>query len=220
MSNKTALLIGATGLVGGYCLQQLLNSAAYNRVVAIVRKPLAIKHDKLVCLVVDFEKLENYKTELKADDVYCCIGTTIAKAGSQEAFRRVDFDYPKQIAEFALWNGAQKFILVSSMGANATSGIFYSRVKGELEGVLKNMGYKTVLVFRPSILLGDRNEKRTGEAIGQFVADKFSFLFAGPLKKYRGTPADFLAKRMVEEAQQAKAGFRILENDEIMTQTL
>lgn len=216
IGDKTALVIGASGLVGENCLQELLGAAAYKTVTIIVRKPLRLNHPRLKQLVVNFDKLEDYKNDIKADDVYCCIGTTIKKAGSQEAFKKVDFDYPLQIARFALWNGAQKFILVSSLGADASSTIFYSRTKGELEEALKELKFNSLLIFRPSILLGDRKEKRPGEAIGQFVADKFSFLFAGPLKKYKGTPVDLLAKRMVEEAAKAGKGVRIYENEEIL----
>ena len=215
MSTRTALLIGATGLTGGQLLHELLNNATYSKVVAIVRKPLTLHHPKLENLVVDFEKLDLYKEQIKADDVYCAIGTTIAKAGSQEAFRKVDFDYPLQIAKLALWNGARRFILVSSAGANPKSSIFYSRTKGELEEALKALKYEAVIILRPSILLGDRKEQRTGEAMGMFVAEKLSFLFAGPLKAYRGTPVDLLAKQMVKLGTGIGKGIRVVENIEI-----
>lgn len=215
MNTRTALIIGATGLTGEQLLQQLLNNATYSKVIAVVRKPLAIHHPKLENLVVDFSNLELYKAQLKADDVYCAIGTTIGKAGSQEAFKKVDYDYPLQIAELALWNGARRFILVSSMGADAKSGIFYSRTKGELEEAIKALRYEAVIIFRPSILLGDRKEQRTGEEIGRFVAEKLSFLFAGPLKAYRGTPVDMLAAQMIKLGTGNEKGNRIVENGEI-----
>lgn len=214
MSNKTALIIGATGLVGEETLKELLQSADYGKVIALTRKLLNLKNAKLENPVVDFDKPEQYKA-IKADDVYCAMGTTIGKAGSQAAFKKVDFEIPLQVAEFALKNGAAKFILVSSMGANAKSAIFYSRVKGELEEALIKLKYKAVIIVRPSILLGDRKEKRTGEAIGRLVSEKLSFLFAGPLAKYKGTPADLLARVMVKLANDGKQGIRVIENDEI-----
>jgi uncharacterized protein YbjT (DUF2867 family) len=214
MANKTALVIGATGLVGEETLKQLLNSAQYSKVIGLTRRPLDIKHAKLENPVVDFDKPGQYSS-IKADDVYCAMGTTIGKAGSQAAFRRVDFEIPLLVAKLALDNGAAKFILVSSMGADAKSMVFYSRTKGELEQALAQLKYKAVLIFRPSILLGNRKEYRAGEAIGRFAAEKLSFLFAGPLAKYKGTPVDLLAKAMIKEAGENVSGVRIIENNEI-----
>jgi uncharacterized protein YbjT (DUF2867 family) len=214
MANKTALVIGATGLVGEETLKQLLNSAQYSKVIGLTRRPLDIKHAKLENPVVDFDKPGQYSS-IKADDVYCAMGTTIGKAGSQAAFRRVDFEIPLLVAKLALDNGAAKFILVSSMGADAKSMVFYSRTKGELEQALSQLKYKAVLIFRPSILLGNRKEYRAGEAIGRFAAEKLSFLFAGPLAKYKGTPVDLLAKAMIKEAGENVSGVRIIENNEI-----
>lgn len=213
---KTALLIGATGLVGEQCLNELLLSNAYEKVTALTRKKLPLTHPRLENIVTYFENLDELKPKLKADDVYCAMGTTIGKAGSEAAFRKVDFDIPLQVAQLTAKNGAKQFLLVSSLGADANSSIFYSRVKGELEEALKTAGFETVLIFRPSILLGDRKERRYGEEIGRFVAEKLPFVFFGPLKKYRGTPVDVLAKQMVHDAQQKIKGVRIFENEEIL----
>lgn len=213
---KTALLIGATGLVGEQCLNELLLSNAYEKVTALTRKKLPLTHPRLENIVTYFENLDELKPKLKADDVYCAMGTTIGKAGSEAAFRKVDFDIPLRVAKLAANNGAKQFLLVSSLGADANSSIFYSRVKGELEEALKTAGFETVLIFRPSILLGDRKERRYGEEIGRFVAEKLPFVFFGPLKKYRGTPVDVLAKQMVHDAQQKIKGVRIFENEEIL----
>jgi len=214
MANKTALIIGATGLVGEETLKQLLSSNQYDKVIALTRRPLDFKNARLEDPVVDFDKPGQYN-KIKADDVYCAMGTTIGKAGSQAAFKRVDFEIPMQVAQAALDNGASKFILVSSMGADAKSQIFYSRTKGELEQALSTLKYKAVLIFRPSILLGDRKEHRTGEAIGRFAAEKLSFLFAGPLAKYKGTPAGLLARAMIKTAAENVTGVQIIENDKI-----
>lgn len=214
MANKTALVIGATGLVGEETLKQLLQSAFYTRVIALTRRALDIKNAKLENRVVDFDKPEQY-SDLKADDVYCAMGTTIGKAGSQAAFKKVDFEIPLQIAQLALKNGATQFILVSSLGAKAGSPVFYSRVKGELEEALTKLNYKSLVILRPSILLGDRKEKRTGEAVGRFVAEKMPFLFAGALAKYKGTPVNLLASVMIQQANKVQPRLHIIENQEI-----
>ncbi len=213
---KTALIIGSTGLVGEQCLKELLASAAYEKVIALTRKRLLLQNPKLENIVTDFENLERIKDQLKADDVFCAMGTTIAKAGSKEGFRKVDFEIPLQVAQLGLWNGAKKFILVSSLGADAASFVFYSKTKGELENELMKLNFESLVILRPSILLGDRKERRAGEEIGRFAAEKLSFLFVGPLKKYRGTSADLLGKLMVSLAQQKIKGIRILENEEIL----
>jgi len=214
MANKTALVIGATGLVGEETLRQLLLSAQYSRVIALTRKPIGIQHAKLENPVVDFDKPEQFD-QIKADDVYCAMGTTIGKAGSQAVFRKVDLEIPLLVAGIALKNGADRFLLVSSLGADAGSAVFYSRTKGELEQALMKLNFKSLAIFRPSILLGDRKEQRTGEAIGRFVSEKLSFLFAGPLAKYKGTPAGVLAKAMINEAGSNATGVHIIENEEI-----
>ncbi|MFN8321402.1 MAG: NAD(P)H-binding protein [Chitinophagales bacterium] len=212
---KTALIIGATGLVGEQCLCLLLSSGYYGKVIALTRKKLSITHAVLENPVVNFDQPDTYAHLVKADDIYCAIGTTIGKAGSQQAFKKVDFYLPLQVAQAAKANGAQTFVLVSSFGADASSGVFYSRIKGELEQALAQLHFQSLLIFRPSILLGDRKEKRTGEELGRWVAEKMPFLFAGPLKKYRGTPADWLARVMLQTAQQKNSGVRIIENEEI-----
>ena len=216
MSKKTALIVGATGLTGEECLKELLASPHYKKVIALSRRRISNPNSKFQNIVIDFEKLDEYKNEIKADDVYCALGTTITKAESQKEFRRVDFEVPKQIAEIALWNGAKKFILVSAIGADSTSGIFYNRVKGELEDELRKLGYETVIVFRPSILLGKRKEHRFGEKIGIWLAENFSFVFSGPLKKYTGTPVSVLGKKMVEYANKDFTGIKVVENEEII----
>ncbi len=213
---KTALIIGATGLVGGHCLNELLASPAYDKVIALTRRALEVTNPKLHNVVTAFDDQDALLRQVQCDDVFCAIGTTIAKAGSQEAFKHVDLIIPAMIARLAHVKGARRFILVSSLGANAGSMVFYNKVKGQLEETLKQQGYQSLIIFRPSILLGERTEKRSGEAIAQAVAQKMPFLFSGPFKKYQGTPAGLLAKKMVAMAQQNITGVRIIENDEIM----
>ena len=161
--NKTALIAGASGLTGGYLLNLLLESPEYSSVIAYVRKSSGLTHPKLKEIVVDWETLQE---PVAAEDIFCCLGTTIKKAGSQEAFRRVDYNYPLQLAQLQYRGGSQQFLLVSAMGADAKSSIFYSRVKGELENALQSIGYKSLHIFRPSFIAGPRKESRTGEKIG------------------------------------------------------
>ncbi|HVF27949.1 MAG TPA: NAD(P)H-binding protein, partial [Pyrinomonadaceae bacterium] len=122
---RSALLVGATGLVGGHCLNLLLEDAAYQRVVALGRRMLPVVHQKLEQHVVDFDKLTDYAHLIRAQDIFCCLGTTIKKAGSREAFRRVDFTYPHEVARIAAENGAEQMLLVSALGADAKSRVFY-----------------------------------------------------------------------------------------------
>lgn len=213
---KTALIVGATGLVGKQCLAELLSCGYYDKVVALTRKPLSLTHPIYQNQVVDFDSIPELTKLVKATDIFCCTGTTIAKAGSQQAFRKVDFDLPLNVAKAAIANSASQFLLISSLGADAYSSVFYSRVKGELEHALEQLHFKQLIIFRPSILLGERPEKRMGEAVGQWVAQNMPFIFSGPLKKYRGTPADKLAKAMIAYAQKNLSGTHIIENDEIL----
>jgi uncharacterized protein YbjT (DUF2867 family) len=212
---RTALIVGATGLVGKACLYELLESGAYTRVTAVVRRPLPMKHHHLEQVVVDFDKLAEHAEELKGDDVFCCLGTTIKTAGSQEQFRRVDLLYPVETARIALQNGAQQFLVVSAMGADAASGIFYNRVKGEMEAAVSALGYPAVHIFRPSLLLGDRKDFRLGEQVGKWVMMLIGFLFIGPLKKYKAIHGGSVAKAMVSVALKDQKGTRIYKSDEI-----
>jgi uncharacterized protein YbjT (DUF2867 family) len=212
MKSKSALLIGASGLVGGHCLGFLLDDPSYTHVSVLVRTPLQKTHEKLIQHVVDFDELESLGKCLPVDDVYCCLGSTIKKAGSQEAFRKVDFDYPVKIAALAQHCGANQFLVVSSLGADAHSRIFYNRVKGEMEGAIRKISYSAFQIFRPSLLLGERMEQRTGEQIGAFVMAALKFTMKGPLKKYRALHARDVAQAMVHVAQMDLSGVNIFES--------
>ena len=212
---KLALLVGASGLVGGHCLQFLLEKSSYTRVVVLVRKPLSITHDKLVQHVVDFSELETLGECLTADDVYCCLGTTIKKARTQEAFRKVDFDYPIKIAALAQHCGANQFLIVSSMGADPHSRIFYNRVKGEVEEAIGKISFTTINIFRPSLLLGERTERRTGEKTGAFIMSGLKYALTGPLRKYRAIEARDVAKAMVQVAQKNLKGVNNFDSKQI-----
>lgn len=210
---KQALVAGATGLVGGELLRILLDQPGYSRVVALVRRPLTLSHPKLDQRVVDWEQLD--ANLFRVDDLYCCLGTTIRKAGSQAAFRRVDFEYPAAMARLARAQGARQFLLVSSMGADPGSSIFYSRVKGEVEAAVAAAGIPAVHIFRPSLLLGNRREHRTGERIAVALSPLFSPLMPA---RYRPIQARDVAQAMVHAAAGGleAGGARIYLNDEIM----
>jgi uncharacterized protein YbjT (DUF2867 family) len=210
--NKTALIAGASGLTGGYLLNLLLESPEYSTVIAYVRKSSGLTHPKLKEMLVDWETLQE---PVAAEDVFCCLGTTIKKAGSQEAFRRVDYDYPLQLAQLQFRGGSQQFLLVSAMGADAESSIFYSRVKGELENALQSIGYNSLHIFRPSFIAGPRKESRPGERIGLAIFSFLSPLFIGPLKKYAPIHAGKIAKAMYITVQQNRTGNSIYDSAEI-----
>lgn len=217
MSTRSALLLGATGLIGGHVLRLLLADDAYSRVVTLGRKPRARAHAKLSQHAVNFDKLDEHAALFQADDVFCCLGTTIKRAGSQEAFRRVDFTYVAESAKTARQQGAKQFLLVSSLGADARSSVFYSRVKGEVEAAVSELEFDGVQIFRPSLLLGERAAVRAGEKFAEKIAGLFSFAFVGPLKKYRPIEARTVAAAMVSVAKQHPRGVNIYESDRIQS---
>ena len=213
MQKKTALIVGATGLTGQSLLALLLEDSHYNRVVILTRKALPQQHSKLEQYTVDFERLEDYQEHMVADDVFCCLGTTIKKAGSKENFKKVDYHYPVNVAEICLKQGAQQFLIVTAIGADAHSNIFYNRVKGEVEATLKKMPYAGMGIFRPSLLLGSRAEKRFGEYAGKLLFKLVGFMMVGKLKRYKGIAASKVAKAMAVEAKHTMQGVHTFESD-------
>ncbi|HEY4618897.1 MAG TPA: NAD(P)H-binding protein [Flavobacterium sp.] len=212
---KTALIIGSTGLVGSHLLDLLLDSDDYNKVITFVKRDTGIKHPKLTQYVIDFDKPETYKDLVQGDDFFCTIGTTIKKAGSKEAFRKVDFEYPRQFATFALQNKVKQFLIISSLDADANSGNFYLRTKGEIQDFLKGCSFESVSILQPSLLLGHRTEFRLGEKVGAFFMKTFTFLFLGKLKKYKPIESTAVAKALLKIAQRNNKGFKVYESDTI-----
>ena len=212
---KTALIIGSTGLVGSHLLNLLLDSNDYIKVITFVKRDTGIKHPKLTQHIIDFDKPETYKELIVGDDFFCSIGTTIKKAGSKKAFRKVDFGYPKQFAAFALQNKVKNYLIISSLGANAKSGNFYLKTKGEIQDFLKDCDFESVAVLQPSLLLGNRTEFRLGEKVGAFFMKTFSLLFVGNLKKYKPIESKTVAKALLKIAQTNNKGFKIYESDAI-----
>jgi uncharacterized protein YbjT (DUF2867 family) len=212
MVKRNALIAGATGLVGNSLLTQLLADDQYEKIVIIVRKLIGIKHAKLIQKQIDFNTIESLKLDFQIDDVFCALGTTIKTAGSQDAFYKVDYTYVVNLGKWSVANGVKQFLIVSAMGANAKSGIFYNRVKGEMEEAVSKLNISQIQVFRPSLLMGDRKEKRGGEKIAQAVMGTLGFLFAGPLLKYKGIHADVVARAMIQSAKADAKGFAVFES--------
>lgn len=212
--SRKALLVGATGLIGSYCLQALLDDDAFAEVEVWARKPLGIVHHKLRIVLIDFPNISRIPST-DASHVFCCLGTTIKNAGSQDAFRKVDFEYVVEMAKLAKRSGVGKFLVISSLGVNVGASNFYLRTKGEMEEEVINCGPPAVVVLRPSMLLGKRNEYRPAEVIGQAVMKVFRFILFGKLKKYRAIEASDVARAMVILAKESKKGVIKIESDQI-----
>lgn len=206
MLGKTAIVIGATGLVGRQVLQELLSSPDYERVFAVVRRPVLTPHPKLVTIVTTFDNLENTLTGIQADDAFCCLGTTIRRAGTKAEFHRVDYGFSYAAAHRMKALGTKHFLLVSAVGADAGSSVFYSRVKGHLEKDITALGFESLSVFRPSLLLGERQEHRMAEALSAKFSPIFSPLFMGPLERFRPIESVVVARAMVAAAKQSARG--------------
>ena len=206
--SRSALLLGATGLVGSFLLQRLLAAERYARVVVWARREIGKFHSKLTLQVLDFERLAEQR--VAAEDVYCCLGTTLKQAGSQAAFRRVDHDYPVALAQAAARDGAKRLLVVSALGAHPDATVFYNRVKGEMEQAVRAAGVPQTWFFRPSLLSGPRAEFRLGEKIGLVVGA----LFGPLLGKYRPIHADIVASAMLNAAEEDRPS-GVLESDEI-----
>ncbi|MDX1531243.1 MAG: NAD(P)H-binding protein [Rhodothermales bacterium] len=209
---RTALLTGATGLVGGHLLRRLLADPTWERVVVLGRRPLDRDHPKLEQRVIDFERLPDLADMPSADDAFSCLGTTIRQAGSEEAFQRVDLDYVVAFAEAAAQHGASQFLVVSAMGADAGSRIFYNRVKGEMEVAVAALPFEAVQIARPSLLLGDRDAFRLGERVGQVLARPLAPLMLGPLRPYRPIEADAVAAALVDLAASRPVGVHVYDS--------
>ncbi len=214
---RTAWLAGATGLVGGFVLKQLIASERYARVVVVTRRTIQAEDPKIDQRVVNFGQLAAMDLDLPAaDDVFCALGTTIKKAGSQEAFRHIDLDFPLALANKALACNAKQFLLVSSVGANAKSKNFYLRTKGELEDAVSALPFKAIHIFRPSVLVGPREERRAAERAGIVFMKLVSPMLVGGLRKYHPIEAEDVARSMVSAAAREGSGKSVYEYNEMM----
>ena len=207
-NKKSALLLGASGLVGSEVLSLSLESDLYNKIVIVVRSPLTIKHNKLVEKIIDFD-MPKWEEIFPVDHVYCCLGTTIKKAGSKTNFIKVDHDYPLAFATAAKKWESSVFSVITAAGVSPESKIFYNNVKGQLEKKLKSLELFSTLIFRPSLLLGERKEFRLGEKIGSGIAKVTSWMTP---KTYRAIHCKAVAKAMLAESFSNKTGFNIISN--------
>ena len=205
---KSALILGASGLVGSEVLSLSLESDLYNKIVIVVRSPLTIKHNKLVEKIIDFD-MPKWEEMFPVDHVYCCLGTTIKKAGSKTNFIKVDHDYPLAFAAAAKKWESSIFSIITAAGVSPESKIFYNNVKGQIEKKLKSLELFSTLIFRPSLLLGERKEFRLGEKIGSGIAKVTSWVTP---KTYRAIHCKAVAKAMLAESFSDKTGFNIISN--------
>ena len=197
MTGRTAILFGATGLVGSRLLEELVRSSRYTRVKIFVRRPAGIEHIKIVEKIVDVENVESYSDELRGDDLYISLGTTMRKAGSIARYEQLDRDMVLEIASQAMARGVSRVAVVSALGASASSRNYYNRIKGEMEEGIVAKGFGRTVIGRPSLLLGERDEFRILEAAGKGFARLLSFMMAGSLRKYRAIEAHDVAIALV-----------------------
>jgi uncharacterized protein YbjT (DUF2867 family) len=214
-SGKTALVLGASGLVGTELVQVLLQDESYAKIHLLVREPLAINHKLCEQHVVNFDELDKYQDLFQVTDIFCCLGTTIKRAKSKEAFRKVDYHYPVEAAKLAKKFDVQKYLIITAMGASSKSPFFYSQVKGEVEEALKGLALPSVHIFRPSLLVGDRNEHRLREKIAEKISGLFNTIMVGPLRPYRSIQAKRVAEAMAAIAMSNKTGFHVYHSHEI-----
>jgi uncharacterized protein YbjT (DUF2867 family) len=209
-----AIVLGGTGLIGDELLKLLITNPQYSQIHLVGRKDTELTSSKIHFHAVNMEDLSQYASLFEGDMVFCCLGSTMKNAGSKEAFKKVDFDMVVNAAKNSEGK-AKQFIMVSSLGANKNSSNFYLRTKGETEAAVMEMKIPSISILRPSMLFGNRKEKRTGEKIGIVFMKATAPFMVGPLKKYRGNEAVSVANAMVKLAEQNKQGKFIYESTEI-----
>lgn len=212
---KKAIVVGSTGLVGHELTELLLADSIYSEVITLVRKQSGRKHHKLREVVVEFDHLEKVKDQIKADEAFCCLGTTMKKAGSKEAFEKVDLIYPINFAKYFHANGGNEFTIISAMGADEQSMFYYNQIKGRVERELEQMKFEVLNIVRPSLLIGERKEKRAGEGIGAFIFSLIDWMFIGAMKRYKSIKATTVAKAMVRIQENNTEGINIYTSDKL-----
>jgi uncharacterized protein YbjT (DUF2867 family) len=216
MSSRTAAVLGASGLVGGFCLRTLVDDSDYTRVLTFGRREMPpLTRAKVTQRIADLGSL-NAEDFRGVQDVFSALGTTIRKAGSQAAFRVVDLELPLRAAQEACKAGAEQFVVVSSVGADARSKNFYLRTKGELEEELSKLPFRAIHILRPSLLIGRRQEFRLGESVAMKIAPALDLITIGPLRKYHSMRAEMAGRAMVGAARQQTSGTMVYEYDGIV----
>ena len=197
MNKRTAIIFGSTGLIGNLLLEELIKSEEYQKIKIFIRQPIEISHAKIEEFVIDFSKPETFLHEIQGDDLFICLGTTIKKAGSVKKMEEIDRDLPLMLASAASSNGVLRIAVVSSIGANQGSSNYYLRIKGEMEQEILKLKFENIAIVRPSMLLGERKEKRAGELVGKVVMKTLHPLLIGKMKKYRGIHGRDVARAMI-----------------------
>ncbi len=215
LSTRTALVAGASGLVGSQVLRLLLEDPAYSRVTLLARRELPLSHKKLEQRIASFDRLAQIADFPRVHDVFCCLGTTMKQAGSPDAFRKVDFTYVVELARVAVRHRASQFLVVTAVGADPQSRILYSRVKGDAEEALRRLQFESIQIFRPSLVVGARAQSRLAERVARLLGLLVGWALVGPLSRYRPIKAEALARAMVRVARDAPRGTHVYESKEI-----
>lgn len=211
---KSAIILGATGLTGGIILEKLLKDARYEKVKLFSRHSVGFEHPKIEEYLMDLFKLKDHQDIFTADEVYCCVGSTKKKTPDEEVYQKVDYGIPVAAAKLCRANNIKTFAVISALGANAESKLFYNRTKGEMERDVLKQQIPQTYIFQPSLISGDRQEERPLENIAEKVMKAANYLLRGPLKKYRSIKAEAIAKAMIYVANNPYSAIRI-ESDEI-----
>lgn len=214
MEQKTAIILGATGLTGGILLDKLVEDDRYHKVRVFTRRHVSRKHEKIEEYLIDLFELDQFAELFKADEVYCCIGSTQSKTPDDELYRKVDFGIPATAAKLCRKNEIATFQVISAMGADEHSRIFYNRVKGEMEGAVIEQGIPNTYILQPSLIGGHRDERRPFEYLWKKIMNVGDHLLIGKLKKYRTIQPETIAEAMIILANNEYESGRI-QNDEI-----
>ncbi len=212
---KKAVLVGASGLIGSLLLDILLQQSEYTEVLVLTRKEIPIKHAKLNQLVIDFDHLADYSKSITGDAIFCCLGTTQKKTPDLSVYRKIDHDYPLQLAQIGHKNGVSQYHIVSALGANATASNFYLKTKGQVEEDLKKEGLQRLCIYQPAFLTGDRKESRTVEKILIPLMKLIDPLLLGGLKKFRSIAAATVAQAMFKQSLITQEGVFVYPSDKI-----
>jgi uncharacterized protein YbjT (DUF2867 family) len=212
---KKAILVGASGATGSSLLFQLLENKNYSDVLVLARRELRIQHTKLKQLIIDFDRVNDYAAEINGDVVFCCLGTTKSQTPDEQQYRKIDYQYPLDIARLAKNNGAKSYHLISFIGANKNSSFFYPRIKGELENDLRSVPFENIHIYRPFLLDAPRKDKRFTEVAVNVMMQIINPLLIGGLKKYRSIKAENIAKAMIRLSLEDRKGLFIHEPNEI-----
>lgn len=211
---RSAIVLGATGLTGGYLLNILLKDPEYSKIILFSRSSVGFQHDKLEEHLIDLLELEKYKEAFIADEVFCCIGTTKSKTPDNETYKKIDLGIPVTAAKLCRQNNIEKFLVISALGADANSSVFYNKVKGEMQHQVLEQGISKTYIFQPSLIAGDREEKRFFENLAIKSFKVLNKLMIGSLRKYRSIHPETIAKAMYICAKNGYSKI-LIESDEI-----